>query len=311
MIDVVTYDAARKGEWDSFVDAGKNGTFLFRRDYMEYHADRFTDFSRLFFANGELVAVLPANVAGDEVSSHAGLTFGGIICGRRMRTATMLEVFDALGAHLRGAGIRKVIWKRVPHIYHDIPSDEDVYALFRNGAVVSRRDVSAALLQDDRPPYAKGRKWCVNKSRKNGLTVGRSSDISGFMALETFHLESKFGVKPVHTAAEMELLASRFPENIKLFTATRDGVLLAGVLVYETRNVAHAQYIGSTAEGRDACALDAVVDHLLNDVYRSKLYFDFGTSNEENGRVLNQSLIENKESYGARAVVHEFFEWTL
>ena len=47
-IDIVKYNHNMKAEWDAFVKTSKNGTFLFMRDYMEYHNDRFIDYSLLF-----------------------------------------------------------------------------------------------------------------------------------------------------------------------------------------------------------------------------------------------------------------------
>jgi hypothetical protein len=312
MIGVVPYTKSRKAEWDAFIDTSKNGSFLFRRDYMEYHSSRFDDASLMFIDDAhDLVAVMPASIEGSHVVSHAGLTFGGIVSNRRMRAKTMIGIFEALTVHARGSGVAMLTYKRVPYIYHDVPADEDRYALFRYGARLVRCDLSVAVAQSDRLPYTKGRKWAVNKSRKCGVMVSESDTIEAFMEMETEHLQSKFGTKPVHSSAEMRLLASLFPRNIRLFTASMDNRLLAGLLVYESRNVAHAQYIGTTEEGRELCALDAVVDHLLGIVYAGKRYFDFGTSNEQSGRYLNEGLIDNKESYGARGVAHEFFELTF
>ena len=310
MITAVRYTASHRDDWDAFVASAKNATFLFRRDYMEYHADRFADASLMFFDDETLVAIMPASAHGSEIVSHAGLTYGGIVSGRRMRSGTMLDVFDALGAHLRREGIEKLTYKRLPYIYHDVPSDEDRYALFHHKATLVRCNLSAAVLLSDRVAYTKGRKWAIAKSRKTSMAVGESNEVEAFMEMECEHLQSKYGAKPVHTATEMRWLASLFPKNIRLFSATVDGRLVAGVLVYESRNVAHAQYIGATEEGRHLCALDAVVDYLLGDVFVSKRYFDFGTSNDPAGRV-NEGLIDNKESYGARAVAHEFFELAL
>lgn len=308
MVAASRYRAGDREEWNRFIAASKNGTFLFHRDYMEYHADRFRDHSLLFRDEGRLLAVMPASEEGETLVSHGGLTYGGIISGTAMKAAAMLETFDALGAYAHAAGITKLIYKRVPYIYHDVPAEEDLYALFRANATLIRRDLASTLAMAQRVPYTKGRQYCVNKSRKAGLTVARSEDFAGFMAMEAEHLDAKYGVKPVHTAEEIALLAARFPEHIRLFTATRDGRLLAGVIIYESRHVAHAQYIGSTAEGREASALDAIVDHLLGDVYRQKRYFDFGISTEQQGRALNAGLLENKESYGGRGVGYDFYE---
>ena len=311
MVAASRYRAEDREEWNRFIAESKNGTFLFHRDYMEYHADRFRDHSLLFRDEGRLLAVMPASQDGETLVSHGGLTYGGIISGASMKAGAMLETFDTLAAYARAAGVTKLIYKRVPYVYHSAPAEEDLYALFRANATLIRRDLSSTIDMTQRVPYTKGRQYCVNKSRKAGLTVARSHDFAGFMAMEAEHLDAKYGVKPVHTAEEIALLAARFPENIKLFTATRDERLLGGVIVYETRQVAHAQYIGSTPEGREASALDAIVDHLLTAVYRDKRYFDFGISTEQQGRALNAGLLENKESYGGRGVSYDFYELRL
>jgi hypothetical protein len=199
----------------------------------------------------------------------------------------------------------------VPHIYHALPSEEDLYALYRSGARLFRRDVSSAVFSAERPGFSKGRKWAAAQARKRGLSVGRSHDFETFMRIEEELLTKKYGVRPVHTAAEIGMLAGRFPDNIKLFTASDAGRMLAGVIVYESSHVAHAQYISATDEGKEAGALDLVIGHLLNEVYAGKRYFDFGISTEDEGRTLNVGLIENKQGFGARAVVHDFYEIDL
>jgi hypothetical protein len=80
------------------------------------------------------------------------------------------------------------------------------------------------------------------------------------------------------------------------------------VIIYESCQVAHAQYIGTTSEGRKVGALDLIMSYLINDYYAQKKYFDFGISTEDDGRYLNTGLIENKQGFGARAVVYDFYE---
>src|SRR5204862_427473 len=83
---------------------------------------------------------------------------------------------------------------------------------------------------------------------KNGVEVSESSDFETFMGIEARVLAERHGARPVHTAAELTMLASRFPENIRLFAAHRAGRMIAGVVVYASGRVAHAQYIGATEE---------------------------------------------------------------
>src|SRR5437660_5256996 len=171
MVSVVPYQEKHKRLWDDFLSQSKNGMFLFRRDYMEYHADRFADYSLMFYAGERLIAVMPANRDGDLVVSHGGLTFGGVVSDKAMKASVMLEVFAALRAHLIESGLKSLIYKAVPHIYHQSPAEEDLYALFRHNAKMVRRDISSAILLKDKLPFSKGRKWAIKQAQKHGLEV--------------------------------------------------------------------------------------------------------------------------------------------
>ena len=310
-IRVELYEQRYKAQWDKLVRQSKNGVFLFYRDYMEYHADRFNDFSLLFFQDDQLLALMPANRIDNTVVSHGGLTFGGIVCDALMTTYQMLEIFSVLIDHLRAQGIKNLIYKPVPRMYHTLPAEEDLYALFLSNARLLRRDVSSVIVRGQNAPSAEVRQTSLQKSKSLGIEVAQTSDFSEFMSIVAAGLKSRYEVLPVHTAVEMELLAGRFPDNIKLFTASRGGKLLAGVVVYENSTVAHSQYISTTSKGRALGALDAVFDALLHEIYRDKPCFDFGKSTTGNGRNLNLGLIRNKESYGARATVYDFYELDL
>lgn len=275
---------------------------------MEYHSDRFVDNSLLFFADDDLAAVLPANVHEGILHSHAGLTFGGIVTTFDMTADMMLLLFDPLLRYLREHNLTKLVYKAVPHIYHTIPSEEDLYALFRNGARLVRRDISSAIRLPTELGFKENRRRAIEKARKNGIVVEKSSDYTAFMKVVEENLALRHGVKPVHSHQEMKLLASRFPDNIKLYVARKDSSILAGVIVYENKNVAHAQYIANTEDGRNLDSLDLVFEYLINAYSKSKRYFDFGISTEKEGTYLNAGLISYKEAYGARGVVHDVYE---
>ena len=46
-------------------------------------------------------------------------------------------------------------------------------------------------------------------------------------------------------------------------------------------------------------------------LYADRRYFSFGISTEQAGQYLNEGLIAQKEGFGARTVVHDFYEWNL
>lgn len=308
MINVKLYNSESKDIWDKFVEDSKNGTFMLKRDYMDYHADRFKDFSLMFYEDEKLIALMPASLHEQEVRSHGGLTYGGIVSNRKMTASKMLEVFAALNDFLYNKGIKNLVYKCIPRIYHSYFADEDLYALFVYNAQLIRRDISTTIKLDDKIPFAELRRRSVKKALKNGLEVCRSQDYEGYVSLLSEVLSAHHGTKPVHTGAELRLLAERFPENIKLFSAYKEDKMLAGVVIFDTPQTVHAQYIANSDEGRNIGALDLVIDYLINTCSAGKKYFDFGISTEDNGRFLNAGLISQKEGFGGRATVYDFYE---
>jgi acetyltransferase-like isoleucine patch superfamily enzyme len=120
-------------------------------------------------------------------------------------------------------------------------------------------------------------------------------------------LATRHGVKPAHTLEEITLLASRFPEQIKQFSAYDGDEIVAGTTIYETPTVAHGQYGAVTEKGRQIGA-EAYLFSTLIEQYKDKRFFDFGISNEKEGRVLNHGLLEWKEGFGARCYAQDFYE---
>ena len=311
MLEVVRYSITCKAAWDTFVADSKNGTFLFYRDYMEYHADRFKDHSLLFYRKGKLIALLPANETGSELHSHGGLSYGGIISCSCMKAALMLNIFETIRLYLKEIGFSKLTYKAIPHIYHQQPAEEDLYALTQNGAALTRRDLNSVISLEEALPHSRLRERMLKKAQKLDLIIKQNCSFDDFMDLEQELLETKYNLKPTHSKDEIRKLAQQFPENIKLYTVYEEDQMIAGVMIYETHTVAHCQYIGATERGKSVGGLDLLIDYLLTSIYPNKRYFSFGVSTEQQGRYLNESLVRNKESYGARAVVQDFYELKL
>ena len=312
MIHIKRYNAELKQVWDEFIEASKNGYFLFYRDYMDYHSDRYLDYSLLFYnENNKLLAVMPANIKDDYVYSHDGLTYGGIISDTSMKAAIMIELFENLLRFLNEEKIKKLLYKAIPYIYHKFPSDEDLYAIFVNNGKLIRRDASSAIFLFNKIKVSQLRLRGIKKARMNNLMVKVSNDFASFFEIVQQVLWNKYKLKPVHTHREMELLSNKFPQNIKLFAAFDGDKMLAGVLVFETEVVAHCQYMVNSADGKGLGALDMVIDHLINEYSDKKRYFSFGVSTENNGAFLNEGLINQKELFGARTIVHDFYELAI
>lgn len=305
-IEIIPYNSDCQEIWDQCVEESKNGTFLFMRDYMDYHSDRFQDKSFLFEKKGKVIALLPANLEGDKLYSHRGLTYGGLVMNPKITAQDVLTIFDILLNELKKQGINELIYKTIPYIYHQLPSDEDLYALFRNNASLTIRNISSAILMDNRLKFRDIRKAGIKKAIKHQLSIIESEDYSSAWLILSDILSQKYSKKPVHTLEEMTLLAQRFPQNIKLFLVLDGKTPISGAVCYISPNTVHAQYIFASLEGKATGALDYLFNYLINEKY-SKKYFDFGISTEDNGRYLNESLIYQKEGFGGRAVCYDTY----
>ena len=310
MTEIIRYDASMARRWDEMVRLSRNGTFLHERGYMDYHSDRFTDCSLVALRDGKACALLPANVDGDTLWSHRGLTYGGWLVPLKHFDATvMVEVMDAAIEWMSGNGIKRLVYKAVPHIYHRYPCEEDLYALFRHGAKLIETNISTTIDLTCPLPLDRGNKSGSNAARKAGVLVGPSEDWEGYWQLLSSLLDSRYGTRPVHTLEEMRLLQGRFPDNIRLYTATLDGELVAGVVMYLSQPVAHSQYIGASPLGKESKALTLLFDYLIDEHQRLGYgYFDFGISNEDHGRYLNEGLVRQKSRLGGRGIVYNTFE---
>jgi hypothetical protein len=310
-MDIVRYEPALQEQWNGFVAASRNGTFLFDRRFMDYHSDRFYDHSLMFYAGSDLLAILPANLVRDQgrLESHGGLTYGGLVYGDSMTQMVCIEALAGLRVWCRNAGIATVRYKCIPHIYAKQPSEEDRYALFAAGARRYRCDVLTTVRLDRPIAMQSRRKRAIRKALATpGLHVGPTDRWDEFWLILAAQLERRFGVKPVHTVEEIRLLAGRFPQNIALTCAVVDERVHAGVVTFACGPVLHAQYIASDDFAREHGLLDAVFDHLLRSAAGTAAYFDFGISTEKDGTWLNQGLVQYKEGFGGRTVVQEFYQ---
>lgn len=311
-MEIRRYRREDKELWNSFVSKARNATFLFDRNYMDYHADRFDDNSFMFYHKGKLKAVLPANVAGDTLYSHQGLTYGGLLLDKKATVEDVLECFDSLNSWLRENGISKVVYKALPWIYQQYPSEEDLYALtWKCKAQLISRNIASTIVIDNKLNFAESRKSGIRKALSLNIEVGESNDIDGFWHVLEDNLGNRYNAKPVHTASEMKLLMSRFPNNIKLYVAKMNGEIVGGTLIYVTSQVVHTQYISASVEGKKHGALDLLFDYIINKVYANCRYFDFGKSTEQGGAYLNEPLIFQKEGFGGRGVCYDWYQWEL
>ena len=295
--------------WNSFVDRAKNATFLFHRDFMEYHKDRFDDYSLMIFEKEKLVAILPANRVETTVYSHQGLTYGGLVYNEKVKLVAVLGIFKNILAFLNKNKITKLHLKLIPSIYHEKPAEEINYALFLVDSQLVRTD-SMAVIDLTKPfKIAKTRIECIRRGLKNNLIIKEELKFKLFWdTVLQPNLAKKHQAKPVHTVAEIEMLQQKFPSNIRHFNVYYKNKIVAGTTLFISKNVVHPQYVSGMNNKNELGSLDFLYHHLITNIFRDKIFFDFGISNENQGRKLNEGLLFWKESFGASIFAHNFYD---
>ncbi|MGY8920605.1 MAG: GNAT family N-acetyltransferase [Flavobacteriales bacterium] len=301
---VEKYTKENRLAWDTFISGAKNATFLFARDFMEYHSDRFTDYSLLVYKDDLLYAVLPANIVGDKLYSHKGLTYGSLVLSKSAKLLYTFEAFKALLAFLNAKAISTLELRNIPTFYNTMPSDELSYFLFKANATLIKRDALMVIDTSTKIKFQKNRREGINKAKRNGLTIAVDDNFEGFWnEILIPNLQKKHGVAPVHSLEEIQMLATKFPDHIKQVNVYKDNVIVAGTTLFLTKTTIHPQYVSGNSDKNAFGSLDLAYDYIINHFDSSKRYFDFNISSEENGTALNSGLIFWKESCGARTYV--------
>lgn len=299
---VKKYHPTNRQEWNDFVASSKNATFLFHRDFMEYHEDRFEDYSILIYRDDILYALLPAHRVEDKLYSHNGLTYGSFMLQDNATFLNSFQAFEALLKYLHENEIVSLEIKVIPTFYNQMPSDELEYFLYKAGAVMTKKDVLMVIDYDHQLRFEKNRREGINRAVRNGLEVKLDRNFEGFWNQVLLpNLSKKHGVQPVHSLQEIELLASRFPDNIQQVSVYHEGNIVAGTTLFLTHTTVHPQYVSGNLDKNSLGSLDLAYDFAINHFKEGRRYFDFNISSEDNGAILNKGLLFWKETCGARA----------
>jgi hypothetical protein len=308
MVGVEKYDPSRQADWNAFVRESKTPLFFLEREFLEYHADRFEDESLVVSNDQGIIALLPATRHREELISHGGLTYGGLLTRRRARAPITRMALKGIVAYMRDRQLQRLRYKAIPHIFHQHPAEEDLYFLLNDfSARLVRRDLSSVIPLAEPLKYSKGRKALLSKAKKAGVEITRSTD------WETFHnmlstVLAVHGAKPVHSVGELQKLAHLFPHSVKLFSASLDGQMLAATVLFDFGQVVHTQYLATSELGKQVGALDFLIDEMIQRAKPSSTCFSFGISTEDNGKVLNEGLLSQKEGFGGRSICIDTYE---
>ena len=298
-------------EWDNFVFNSLQANFLHTQKFLSYHKNRFLDLSLIIENDAQILALFPAaeDLNDSEcVVSHPGITFGGLLHQGGLKGELSIEALNLIKDYYSKLGYKKLIYKCVPHVYHKAPCEEDIYALFRLNAKLVRCDLSSTIDNSKRLKMSERRRRSLKKAEKNVTIEEGAYLLKDFWGILEENLRKKYNKSPVHDINEIQNLASLFPDEIICICAIHNSEVVAGVLLFDSASISHAQYIASNDFGHETSALDAVFNYsIIRSEKYNKRWFDFGISTENNGLYLNSGLYSFKSEFGAGGIPHEFY----
>jgi len=309
MIKIVKYEKKYNTLWNNFLSDSKNGTFLFNRNYMDYHSDRFVDHSLIVVNNDKPLCLFPATENKQQINSHDGLTYGGVIVGHEASIFDVFTFFYYILKYYHALGFMQINYKSIPGFFHQKPAFEDQYAIFLLDGKLVRVDTFFSTRISSQYNLQTRRERGVKKAIKEHVKIVKTDELKGFWSeILAPNLESRFGVKPVHSLKEIQLLKKRFPKNIIHYNAIYNSNVVAGTTIYVNNKVAHAQYISANNLGRKTGAIDLLFYRLLTNECSDYEWFSFGTTNENQGKKLNIGLTQWKEGFGANVFPQYFYQ---
>jgi hypothetical protein len=313
LIRVVKYTAEKQTDWDTFVAQSAAPSLLFYRNYMDYHSDRFSDYSLLIYQKDELIALFPANYNLDTIFSHNGLTYGGLILNPSLKTQTITEVFIAVFNYYKADNFKKILYKAVPnYLYRTNSNETETYLLYLLGAKLYDVELNTLVSLRDKPVFQVRRMRGVQKAVKHGFKIKKTNNFEVFWQILTQNLQKKYGILPVHSLDEIMLLKKYFFQQIELFVVVApSGEIVAGTVLFLHPTTVHAQYIAASEEGKKYAALDLLFFKLFNRYKRVKKYFSLGVSSRRGEQAFNKGLLDWKEGWGNATAAHCKYEISL
>ena len=310
--DIKLYQSQLKENWNTFLLESNQQTFLFQREFMDYHSDRFHDFSLMIYHNNNLVALLPANKVDNKVYSHQGLTYGGLIYSGLLDVTDLSNLFQLIIGFLKEDGVLELNLKCLPEFQSENSSMVNNVLTSLN-AKLFRKDKVLAIDYNEPFTIHKSKLKNYRKNQNKGFKIEETGDFSLFWnSVLKPRLKEKHNTSPVHTLQEIELLKARFPNNIKQFNIYLEDEILAGITIFDKGKIVKSQYGATTFKGERTRALEFLFLFLIYHYKDSgKAYFSMGTVREDNQLGYNPGLLRQKEELGCKVYHQNFFRLEL
>ena len=146
---------------------------------MDYHSDRYLDYSLLIYKKDVLISVLPANIVEDQLYSHQGLSYGDFILDKKSKFYDVVEIFKITLKFLSDNNIKTLYLKPIPSIYHILPTEESKYISHLLNSDIFKKELLSVVRMNNLS-LSKDRSNGVKKGLKNNLVITEVDEFEDF-----------------------------------------------------------------------------------------------------------------------------------
>lgn len=310
---VERYTEAFRDQWDDLVEASPTGTIQQTRRFLDYHGERFDDFSLVVTeqrsGRPRTIAVLPlARTSADRAVSHPGAAHGGLVARTPLGIERTVAALESIESFLVRIGLTSIQYRPSPATFHSVTCEDDTAALALLGASVCSRVPNTVV---DTRVTELGRERNRRFARRAGCTSSETQDSTGIHILLCETLDRRHRVRPVHTNEQLLDLKKRFPHDVRFFETYHEEKLVAGVITFQLNRATHIQYMCSSPEGFIVRALDNTIELVAQEMPAHSCYLSLGISTSPDGLELNPGLARFKEKFGGTTHCIDRIDWQL
>jgi hypothetical protein len=296
-IKLIKYKPEFKDAWNELITLTDPGSLIHKRSFLEYHSDRYEDFSVCVMSEHELCAAIPGTRNGDLWTSHAGLTYGGIISNVK-NPADYIEIIGRLKYLLIDAKIKRMQFILPSVSFSPSTLPIQIYALHQNGFTIEEVHLNQVIHTDTSLSIKK--KSNARSAERKGLVVVEGIEhLPAVFEIIQHNLKSKYSRDPVHSLRELELLKTEFLNELKIYAVVKGDSVIAGAITLKSNRIENIQYLGATVEGKRLRAQDYLISELHKKGQVSKMNVSFGKSTAGDGAKLNSPLYDFKDEFNS------------
>lgn len=293
--------------WDKFVDEHEQGRFCHLFSYGDVvSCYGYKPIRIAFLKHGDLVGVLPVALVnsvlfGRKMVSQPFSEYGGPLVDPTLDSADIASMYDLLDAYLTTERKIRVL---------EMHGDHGIAPHLRQNRFAQRNPHHVAILTLDRPVEEIWQK-VVQYSVRKGVNKARGNSVTAFEDCSEEVIRQRFfplylssmkrlGVPP-HSIAYYLRCFEYFGSRMKIFWASKDGEILAGLLGFVSGNRVNIVNIVSKASAWSMAPNDLIHWEFIKWAAEAGLkFFDFGSVRYDGQRTY-------KKKWGATFEEHSYF----